>query len=449
MSNLLWTGNMHRRDYLRLGVSALAGGTMANLLRLRGEAAEQGAVAPKNTRCILIWLDGGPSHFETFDPKPEANAEIRGEFTTIATKTPGMLFSQHMQKLANISDKLCIVRSICHNQNNHGAGNHYMTTGSPTSIPVGCGAYVSFHPSIGSVTAHERSAPQGLPAYFSMPSMNRSGGPNFLGPRYAPFVVSNDPNAENFRVRDVRPPTDITDARFTSRRDLRAVVDRLPRIADQRAGDPALALDSYYEQSYNLIDSPEAQRAFDIAQEPAAVRDAYGRNGMGQRMLLARRLVEAGVPFVTLNEGGWDSHSEIFTTNGLAGKLPPFDQALAALIEDLETRGLLDSTLVVALGEFGRTPTISTLPDQTKPGRDHWSSAMSVLFAGCGTPKGAVIGATDKNGYAPVERPYSPENFASTIYLKLGIDPNKILYTPQGRPTHLVSDPRPIPELMG
>ena len=442
-------GRVSRRNYLRLGVSALAGGTLANLLRLRAEVSEGGVVAPRKTSCILIWMDGGPSHIETFDPKPEASPEIRGDFTTIATKTPGVFFSQHMQRLAAISDKLCVVRSICHNQNNHGAGNHYMTTGSPTRIPVGCGAYVSFHPSLGSVTAHERTTPRGLPAYFSMPSMNRSGGPNFLGPRFAPFVVSEDPNQAEFRVSDVKPPVDITDARFNRRRDLRTLVDRLPRLADKSSGDPVSALDSYYQQSYDLIDSPEAQQAFEIAKEPDQVRDAYGRNSLGQRMLLARRLVEAGVPFVTINEGGWDSHSNIFTKDGLAGKLPPFDQALAALIQDLHDRGLLESTLVVALGEFGRTPMIKTLAGSTTPGRDHWSSAMSVLFAGCGTPKGAVIGATDTNGYAPIDRPLSPENFASTIYLKLGIDPNKALYTSQGRPTHLVSDGTPIKELMG
>ena len=439
---------VNRRDYLRLGVSALAGGGLANLLRLRAEASE-GGVAPRQTSCILIWMDGGPSHFETFDPKPEAAAEIRGEFQAIATKTPGMLFSQHMQKLAAISDKLCVVRSICHNQNNHGAGNHYMMTGSPTRIPVACGAFVSFHPSLGSVTAHERTTPRGLPAYFSMPGMARSGGPNFLGPKYAPFVVGDDPNLAEFRVRDVRPPADITDARFNSRRELRALVDRLPRLADKSSGDPVSAIDSYYQQSYDLIGSSEAQQAFDIGQEPDAVRDAYGRNSLGQRMLLARRLVDAGVPFVTINEGGWDSHAAIFTKDGLAGKLPPFDQALAALIQDLHDRGTLDSTLVVALGEFGRTPKISTLDGQSTSGRDHWSNAMSVLFAGCGTPKGAVIGATDNNGYAPIERPLSPENFASTIYLKLGIDPNQILYTAQGRPTHIVSDGTPIKELMG
>ncbi|MBS0211238.1 MAG: DUF1501 domain-containing protein [Planctomycetes bacterium] len=436
-----------RRDCLQLGIGALAGGGLLDLLRLRTEAATSGAKQKRPTSCILIWMDGGPSHFETFDPKPTAPAEIRGEFDTISTKIPGVFFSEHMTRLASISDKLCVVRSICHNQGNHGAGNHYMMTGAPPRIPVGCGAFVSFHPSLGSVTAFERPAPRGLPAYFSMPDRSRSAGPNFLGAKYAPFVVADDPNKDGFRVRDVALPQGIGTDRFAGRRDLRALVDRLPRIDNKASGDPVPALDTYYQQGYDLINSPEAQRAFDISQESAKVRDHYGRKPFAQRALLARRLVEAGVPFVTLYDGGWDSHSEIFP--GLSQKLPPFEHAIAALIEDLDQRGLLETTLVVALGEFGRTPKISTLPDRKLPGRDHWSNAMSVMFAGCGVPGGTVIGATDKNGYAPVERVLSPENFASTVYRKLGIDPDKILYTPQGRPSHIVSDPTPIKELMG
>jgi hypothetical protein len=417
------------------------GGGLIDALRLRGLAASDSSPT-RPTSCILIWMDGGPSHYETFDPKPKAPAEIRGQYEPIATRVPGVYFSKPMTRLAAIADKLTIVRSIRHEQGNHGAGNHYMMTGAPPRIPVGCGAFVSFHPSLGSVAAHERGAVGGLPPYFSMPSMSRSGGPNFLGAKYAPFVVSGNPNNPEFRVRDVAPPLGLKDDRVDARRDLRARVDRFRRIVDKAAGDPVAALDEYYEQGYNLMASKEAQRAFDIASEPAKVRDAYGRDGFGQRALLARRLVEAGVPFITLNEGGWDHHEKIF--DGLGKKLPPFESTIAALIEDLEERGLLETTLVVALGEFGRTPKINE-----RGGRDHWSNAMSVLFAGCGTPGGQVVGATDARGYTAVERILSPENFAATIYSKLGIDPGKVFYTPQGRPTHLVSDPTPIPELMG
>lgn len=435
-----------RRDCLQLGLGMLGGTGLVDLLRLRGQAAEP-AAAPRPTSCILVWMDGGPSHFETFDPKPDAPLEIRGELGTVATRIPGVYFSEHLPKLAALGDKLTVIRSVQHNQGNHGAGNHYMMTGAPPRIPVGCGAFVSFHPSMGSVAAHERGAPNGLPAYFSMPEMSRSGGPNFLGARYAPFVVGGNPNDQDFRVRDVALPGGLSEQRFAGRRDLRSMVDRFVRIEDEAAADPALALDEYYRQGYDLVTRPEAQRAFDLACEPDAVRDRYGRNAFGQRALLARRLVEAGVPFVTLYDGGWDHHSEIFSA--MRKRLPVFDGALAALLEDLDQRGLLETTLVVALGEFGRTPKISQLPDRQTPGRDHWANAMSILFAGCGTPGGQVVGATDRKGYAACERVLAPENFVSTVYRKLGIDPGKIYYTPQGRPVHLVSDPEPIRELMG
>lgn len=437
-----WT----RRDCLQIGLGTIAGGSLLNLLKLRSEAATTTTTQAKAKSCILIWMDGGPSHFETFDPKPEAPAEIRGEFNPIPTKTPGFYFSEHMKRLAGISDKLAIVRSIRHNQGNHGAGNHYMMTGAPPRIPVGCGAFVSFHPSLGSVTAYERPAPPGMPGYFSMPQMSRSGGPNFLGAKYAPFVVSSDPNRSNFRVRDVALPAGLDDLRFTHRHDLRKMVDRLQRHRDEAAADPVQAFDSFYDQGLQLVTSPEAQRAFEVEREPDRVRDAYGRDSFGQRALLARRLVEAGVPFITLYHGGWDSHSEIFP--GLAKKLPPFENTIAALIEDLDARGLLDSTLVLALGEFGRTPKISTLTGAKTPGRDHWANAMSVLMAGAGIRGGQIIGATDRKGYAACDRILSPENFVATVYSKLGIDPAKIYYTPQGRPVQLVSEPHPIDELM-
>lgn len=435
-----------RRDCLRLGLSTLIGGGLIDALRARGLAADlatkAGGTPKRPTSCILIWMDGGPSHYETFDPKPDAPSEIRGQYQPIATKVPGIFFSKHMTRLAEIADKLAVVRSIRHEQGNHGAGNHYMMTGAPTRIPVGCGAFVSFHPSLGAVAASERGSINGLPPYFSIPQMSRSGGPSFLGAKYAPFVVPDNPSNSNFRVRDVTPPRGQADERTERRRDLRAEVDHFLRISDKTAGDPVMALDEYYEQGYNLMGSKEAQRAFELASEPDKVRDSYGRNPLGQRALLARRLVEAGVPFVTLYDGGWDHHETIFKS--LDRKLPPFDQALAALINDLEQRGLLATTLVVALGEFGRTPKVNE-----RGGRDHWSNAMSVMFAGCGTPGGQIVGATDTRGYTAVERILAPENFAATVYTKLGIDPGKILHAPNGRPVHLVSDPTPIRELLG
>lgn len=434
---------MPRRDCLKLGLGALLGGGFVDALRLRAFAGEP--AAPK-TSCILIWLDGGPSHFETFDPKPDAPAEIRGEFDAIQTKIPGVMFSENMTRLAAITDKLAIVRSVCHNQNNHGAGNHYMMTGAPTRIPVSCGAFVSFHPSMGSVVSAERGAPHGLPPYFSLPSITRSGGPNFLGARHAPFVVSDDPNSDSFRVRDVTIPAELEDTRAAGRRDIRARLDRFVRFHDRAAGDPVVGIDENFQQAVSLMASAAAQKAFEIHREPEQVRNAYGRSGLGQRVLLARRLVEAGVPFVTLNEGGWDHHADIFPAFRKQGQ--QFEAVVATLIEDLAQRGLLDTTLVLVMGEFGRTPKITTLAGSKTPGRDHWSSALSVLVAGCGTPPGQVVGATDSRGYAAIEKIYGPENLVSTVYTKLGINPDKILYAGNGRPTHLVSDSRPIGELL-
>mgnify|MGYP000206359189 CR=1 FL=1 len=434
---------VRRRSFLQLGLGGLLGGTVFGSLSRAAETAEHRpghGSHPEAKSCIFIWLDGGPTHYETFDPKPLAPAEIRGEFEPIPTQTPGVYFSEHLPQLAARSNKFAVIRSICHEQGNHGAGNHYMMTGAPPRIPVGCGAFVSFHPSFGSATAYRRGHQNGLPAYMSLPSMTRSGGPNFLGAEYAPFVVPDDPNSANFRVRDVALPKSVDSARFERRQEIRRRVDTLIRVTDAAAADPVRALDQYYQQGQELMLSETAQAAFNIHQEPDAVRQAYGRNSFGQRALLARRLVEAGVPFVVLNEGGWDHHTNLFPA--FRKRMPEVDRTLAALLDDLEQRGLLASTLVVMLGEFGRTPKINK-----DAGRDHWSNAMSVFMAGAGIPGGLVIGATDRQGYSAVERVLSPENFASTIYKKLGIDPDLVLYTPQGRPAHLVSDPTPIAEL--
>lgn len=438
---------VRRRDCLKLGLTAFVGGSFVDALSLRASTENTAVAAPK-TSCILIWLDGGPSHFETFDPKPDAPAEIRGDHGTIQTKVPGMLFSENMERLAAISDKFAIIRSVRHDQNNHGAGNHYMMTGAPTRIPVSCGAFVSFHPSMGSVVSAERGAANGLPPYFSMPSMARSGGPNFLGARHAPFVVSDDPNSKDFKVRDVTVPQSIVDGRALNRRRIREDLDSMLRFQDAASGDPVLGADQNYQQAVSLVTSEAARKAFDINSEPESVRESYGRSGFGQRALFARRLVEGGVPFVTINNGGWDHHSNIFPAFKKQGR--EFESVVAALIEDLDQRGLLATTLVLVMGEFGRTPKISTIGGMghNSPGRDHWSSALSILVAGCGTPPGQVIGATDKNGYTAVEKIYAPENLVSSVYLKLGIQPDKILYTPAGRPTHLVSDSRPIAEIM-
>ncbi len=315
-----------RRSCLQLGLAGFLGAGFTDLLQLRATAGETTNPAAKAKSCISGLVDGGPTHYETFDPKPDAPHEVRGEFNAIDTKVAGVQFSEHMTRLAGLADKLAIIRSIRHEQGNHGAGNHYMMTGAPPRIPVGCGAFVSYHPSMGAVASYVRGNQDGLPGYFSIPSMTRSGGPNFLGAQYAPFVVPDDPNSGHFRVRDVALPQAIAQDRFSHRRELRTQVDRLPRIPDKAAADPVVTLDEYYRQGYDLVASPQAQKAFDIHSEAPEVRDRYGRNSFGQRVLLARRLVEAGVPFIHAKRGRLGPpHQPVYDPQGSVAEVRELD----------------------------------------------------------------------------------------------------------------------------
>ena len=429
---------MGRRNFLQVGLGGLAGMGFANILR-----AQQASPPPnkKPVNCILVWLDGGPSHYESFDPKPNAPKEIRGEFGSMKTNVPGVHFCDKVPNLAKVMDKMTIVRSICHKDPNHGGGNHYMMTGRPTPVPVNCGAFVTFHPSFGSMASFDRGVLKGLPAYMSLGQMSRSGGPNFLGAQHAPFVIKADPSSSSFKVRDVVLPKGISEARAEDRRGLRKELDNLLRIADKAAKDPAVDFDQFNAQGVDLVTSKEAQAAFDITKEDDKVRDKYGRNSLGQRLLLARRLAEVGVSFVTVYYGGWDHHVDIFKKIK-GGFNTRWDVGLSALINDLDERGMLDNTLVVCLGEFGRTPKVNT-----RGGRDHWPGAMSVLFAGAGVPRGQVVGATDDKGYYAAENVCSPEDFAASLYLKLGIDPGQVLHTDSGKPVQLVDGGQRIKEL--
>ena len=433
---------MPRRDFLQLGIGGVLGLGFADLLRLRaGASPALAAPAGRQINCIMIWLDGGPSHFESFDPKPDAPSEIRGEFKTIPTAVPGVHFSEAVPELAKIADKYTVVRSICHKDPNHGGGNHYMMTGAPTPVPVACGAFVTFHPSFGSVVSHHRGVRDGMPAYTSIPQVTRSGGPNFLGGKHAPFVIDGSPNSPSFKVRDVVLPAEISEGRAASRRELRGSLDRMKRYADKLAEDPAVSFDQYYQQGVDLVLSAKAQAAFDIQKEQEKVRDSYGRNDFGQRLLLARRLVEVGVSWVTVYCGGWDHHTKIFEAFK-GDNVKHLDLGVAALIKDLDDRGLLDTTMVLLLGEFGRTPKVNK-----DAGRDHWPHAMSVLMAGAGIPRGQIVGATDARGYYASENVYRPEDFAASLYTKMGIDHAQVLHTNTGRPVQLVSNGRIIKEL--
>ena len=427
-----------RRDFIQLGVGGVLGLGMSDLIRLRAEAARAvGKASPDQVNCILVWLDGGPTHYEMFDPKPDAPSDVRGKFDPIPTTVPGVQFCETVPRLAKTLDKMAIIRSICHKDPNHGGGNHYMMTGAPTPVPVNCGSSVSFHPSFGSMVSHLRGINDGLPAYATLPRKSRSAGPHFLGGQHAPFVIDGDPNRKGYRVRDVVLPKSISEGRANTRFKLRESLDRMLRITDAAAADPSVDFDSFYQQGIDLISSPEAQAAFDVEMEPAEVRDRYGRNDFGQRLLLARRLTGVGVSFVTVYNGGWDHHRKIFE-DGFKKKI------MSELINDLHDRGQLDNTLVLLLGEFGRTPKINK-----DGGRDHWPHAMSVLVAGAGVPPGQIIGATDVKGYYASENIYSPEDFACSLYTKMGIDPHKILYTNTGRPLPIVNGGAPIKELFG
>ena len=429
-----------RRDFLQLGLRGALGYGLCDLMRFKAQAASApGAAAPVN--CIMIWLDGGPSHFETFDPKPDAPDDIRGPFKSVPTSVAGVHFSEPVSELAKVFDKFTVVRSISHKDPNHGGGNHYMMTGAPTPVPVGCGAFVTFHPSMGSMVSHERGVREGLPPYMAMPSNTRSGGPNFLGGEHAPFIIGGYPNSDSFRVHDVVLPSDLAEGRARTRRELRASLDRMKRINDRVVQDPAVEFDRFYEQGFELVSSAPAQAAFDIQREDAKVRERYGRTDMGQRFLLARRLVEVGVSWVTVNWGGWDHHTGIEAAYK-GDQLKTLDKGVTALLTDLDERGLLKNTLVLVLGEFGRTPKVNK-----DGGRDHWPHAMSVLMAGAGIPGGQIVGATDAKGYYASENVYRPEDFAASVYTKMGIDPHQVLHTEVGRPVPLVNNGRLIKEL--
>lgn len=432
-----------RRHFLQLGLGGLGGLGLAPLLRARASEGGQQPSSAKARRCILIWMDGGPSHHESFDCKPDAPVEISGPFSPMASNVPGIDVCELLPKVSQVMNLVTVIRSVSHRDSGHGGGNHYLTTGRPTPTPIGCGDSASFHPSLGSFIAKERGSPPGLPAYvqFALPSALRSGGPNFLGSKYAPFLIANNPNNPDFQLPDVTLPAGIAEGRAQSRAALRKSLDNLERIGDEAAADPARSLDSFHEQAHRLVTSSLTKRAFDINDESEKARDEYGRNMIGQQCLLARRLVEAGVPFVTVQHAGWDHHTNIFKY--LKDRwLPTFDVAFSALLRDLESRGLLEDTLVLALGEFGRTPKINA-----NAGRDHWPGAMSIVAAGAGVPRGTVIGATDKHGAAPSERPLKVEDFFCSIFTKLGINPHKELLSPEGRPVAIVNGGKPISEL--
>ena len=371
---------------------------------------------------IHIYLPGGMAHQESWDPKPYAPLEYRGPLKSIPTKITGERFGEYFKESAKIADKITVCRSMSHGEAAHERGTHNMFTGYKPSPALQ-------FPSMGSVVSHEFGSRKNLPPYVCVPKVpNEFANSGYLSSSYGPFGLGGDPAADNFSVRDLALPTGITENRFLKRRSmLDTVDDHFRRLEKSDALD---SMDKFYQDAYSLISSKEAREAFDINKEDAKLRDQYGRNTAGQRMLLARRLVESGVRFVSLTYGSWDNHANIKTSFEKQG--PELDKAFATLISDLDQRGLLDSTLVMMSSEFGRTPKINKTD-----GRDHWPRVFSVALAGGGITRGQIYGSSDAFATAPEENPLSVEDLATTVYDRLGIVADKELMAPGDRPIEL------------
>ena len=418
---------VNRREILRLGSLSALGLSLADALLLSARAEGPG---PKLKNAILIWLDGGPSHLETFDLKPDAPAEIRGPYRPIATSVPGLAIGEHFVRLARQMDKVCVVRSMTSELGEHNFGRRYLLTGYKPSPALD-------YPGYGAVVARCRGGLPTLPSHVGIPDAPPEAGPGYLPAEFGPFAVGGDPSTPGFRVRDLQPTSELA-GRLDRRKQFLADFDKLGRRVE--AASSRGQGDAHFEQAYRLIGSPEAQGAFDLTREPAPVRERYGMHRVGQSCLLARRLVEAGCPFVTVTDAGWDTHVQIDRAlregyvGGHAGLIPKLDQGLAALLDDLDGRGLLDETLVMVMGEFGRTPKLNT-----DGGRDHWPRAFSVLLAGAGARGGQAVGRTDASGESPADRPVSPADLARTVYTLLGIDPDREFQTSDGRPVRVAA----------
>ena len=444
MANQRRCDGVTRRDIIRIGGLSAFGLGLGDFFRLRSANAAEAPPVAKAKSCILIWLDGGPSHLETFDPKPDAPKEIRGPFETIATNVEGVRIGECLEQTAGVMDKLAIIRSMTSPLGEHNFGTHYLMTGYKPSPALE-------YPTFGATLSQVRERSSVLPPHIAVPKFSGNvSGNGFLPSATRPFSVGGNPERPDFRVRDLDFYRGLDLTRLDRRRKIVNAFDEFSRAKDASA---SLKSDPDLEQAYNLIASPSAKDAFKLSDEPESVRNRYGRTGgnsIGQSCLLARRLVERGVPFVTVNSGGWDTHQNIiqlkrrYPTDRNA-HLPSLDRALSALIQDLSERGMLDETLVVVMGEFGRTPKINSAG-----GRDHWPNVFSVALAGGGVKGGQVIGSSDSLGELPHDNPVTPSDLAATIYSLLGIDPAHELHTSDGRPVRVAPDGATIiSELLG
>jgi hypothetical protein len=419
--------NATRRDFLHVGFVGGIGLTLTDFLRAKKAQADiknYESVEGTAKSVIYIYLPGGCAHQETWDPKPYAPLEYRGPMKSIATNVDGVRLNETMQKTAQVMDKITICRSMSHGEAAHARGTHNMFTGYRPSPALQ-------FPSMGSVVTHEFGPRNYLPQYVCIPNQpNQFAGTGYLSSSFAPFSVGSDPASSGFTVRDLKLPGGIDDKRFSRRRNILEAVN--DHFASKEKADSLTAVDTFYDRAYNMISAPKAREAFDINKESAKTRDTYGRNTAGARMLLSRRLVEAGSRFVTMTYGGWDMHTGIQAS--IKRQVPAFDQAFAALISDLDERSLLDETLVCVASEFGRTPKINATA-----GRDHWPKVFSVVLAGGGVKKGTVYGTSNATASEPEENALSVQDWATTIYKCLGIVGDKELMAPGDRPIEIVN----------
>jgi uncharacterized protein (DUF1501 family) len=441
-----WTDGVTRRSFLRAGSLGLASLGLGDLLRAQARAGA-GSSAGDDLSVILVWLDGGPPQHETYDPKPEAPGEFRGPLRAIDTSVPGVQVSELLPEHARLMQRMSIIRSMHHDNGDHFAAAHWMLTGSfgATALDKAPKA-----PSAGSVVARLRGSRRpGMPAYVGLLNTHSVGirpgyhGAAYLGSSHGPFIADGDPNKISYRVPELTLPVGLDAARLENRRGLLGAMDAARR-AVEAAGDD---LDPFTRQAFELLTGPAAGRAFDLSKEDPRLRDRFGRHMWGQGTLLARRLVEAGARFVTLTFGGWDFHSSL--EKGMNSVLPVLDRAVGSLVEDLDRRGMLDTTMVIVMGEFGRTPRINRgLPNDPTPGRDHWGQVMSVLLAGGGLRPG-IVGASNARGEVPRDRPLTPRDLIATVYARLGLDPSTTFPDHFGRPMPIVpGGGEPIRELL-
>ena len=434
--------SLTRRSLLQVGGGMLFGRSFG-LDQLLAALAERSAGAATETSMILLFLKGGLSTIDTLDMKPQAPAEFRGPFSPVATAVPGIEIGEDLPQLAREMGHFSLVRNFAHRNSDHGPADHYMLTGyhpvagfNPNLNPN------NQRPAHGAVIARQLGPRGSVPPYVCLPRMHASGGPAFLGPSAAPFVVEADPNSPGFAVPNLQPPLVVDPRRFDDRKSLLEAVDRYRRSGDLAANRPAASINTFQQRAFDLMTSSATRKAFDIGDEPVETRERYGRNSLGQCCLMARRLVEAGVRCVAIDHTNWDTHDNNFQVlrNDL---LPLLDRGVSALFADLHQRGLLKSTLVVVTGEFGRTPRINA-----NAGRDHWGPSFTVALGGGGVQGGRVVGRSDARAERPDGPHYGPEELSATLYRLLGIDPATEFHTPEGRPVKIADSSRVISELL-